>query len=52
MKNWNYEDNTSMYIRKQINRSKRYSNYDENMTLNKVNKTVKNNTYNNYSFKY
>ena len=49
MKNWNYEDNTSMYIRKQINRSKRYFNYDENTTLNKVNKIVKKNTYKNYS---
>ena len=38
-----------MYIRKQINRSKRYFNYDENTTLNKVNKTVKNSIYKNYS---
>ena len=29
--------------------SKRYFNYDENTTLNKVNKTVKNNIYKNYS---
>ena len=38
-----------MYIRKQINRSKKYFTYDDNTTYNKVNKITKNNTYKNYN---
>ena len=49
MKNQTFEDNSSILVKKSINRSKKNYIYDDNTILNKINKITNNNIYKHYS---